>query len=73
MKQGNPQRKMGRVAVLTAIISGLFGAGDNGYQTPSLMKEKNMLLTNGGVAPIPAKMLNQRQNRKRYRQSHSCK
>jgi len=70
MKQGNPQKKMGRVAMLAAMISGMLSTGNKAY-TMQMMQEKSMLLTNGGRAPIPGKMLNQRQKRKRYRQSHT--
>jgi len=65
MKQGNPQRKIGRVAALSAMINNMVSMGSGGVYTKDMMHQKNSLLTNGGVAPIPHKFLNQRQKRKR--------
>jgi len=70
MKQGNPQRKMGKVALLMALIGGMFSSLSN--QRVQAMQEKNNLILNFG-GPEPRKHLNQRQKRKRYRQSHTCK
>lgn len=66
MKQGNPQKKMGRVAMIAAAIAGLFSGVGKG-SVPVLMKEKSDLLTNRIYGPAPRKILNQRQKRKRAR------
>lgn len=59
MKQGNPQKKIGRVALISGMISGMIATGNKDYSM-QLMQQKNTLLTNGGRAPIPDRMLNQR-------------
>jgi hypothetical protein len=70
MKQGNPTRKMGRIAYLMAVIGGMFGSSTS--QRMDAMKQKdNLLLNRGGFSQ--RRELNQRQKRKRYRQSHTCK
>lgn len=69
MKQGNPTKKFGRIAMLMAVISGMFNASSS--QRAEAMKEKNNLILNFG-GPAPRKIMNQRQKRKRYRQSHTC-
>lgn len=65
MKQSNLQqpKKVGKVAKLTAMINGMNATG-NGKYAIQLMQEKSMLLTNGGRAPIPSSVPNQRQKRK---------
>ena len=68
MKQGNPTRKIGRIAMLMAVIGGMFSPA----QKIDAMKQKdNLLLNRGGFSQ--RRELNQRQKRKRYRQSHTCK
>lgn len=69
MKQGNPTKKFGRIALLMGIIGGLFNSSSS--QRIEAMKEKNKLILNFG-GPAPRRVLNQRQKRKRYRQSHHC-
>ena len=70
MKQGNPTKKFGRVAMLMALIGGMFNS--SGKEKAEAMREKNGLIMNFG-GPVPRRILNQRQKRKRYRQSHTCK
>lgn len=72
MKNGNASKKFGIISLIGAMISGLINRPKN-VTVQELEKKKSMLLTNYGKAPIPEKMLNQRQKRKRYRQSHTCK
>lgn len=62
------QKKVGRVAILSFMINGMIAKGDQSYAL-GLMAEKNMLLSNGNKPPIPARILNQRQQRKRARQN----
>lgn len=64
------QRKIGKVAILSAMINGVIAAGNNPVD---LMVQRSALLTNGGQAPIPGKFLNQRQLRKRARQTQNFK
>ena len=69
MKQGNPTKKFGRIAMLIGIIGGIFSSP---MQKIEAMKTKdNLLLNRGGFSQ--RRELNQRQKRKRYRQSHTCK
>lgn len=67
MKQGNPTKKFGLVALIGAMISGLVER-PKGVTVEELAYRKNMVLTNGGRSPIPSKFLNQRQRRKLARQ-----
>lgn len=69
MKQGNPNRKkFGVIALIGAILAGFRSAPD-GMTTPELQQRKSFLLTNGGRAPIPGRLPNQRQRRKRMAQT----
>jgi len=63
MKQGNPTKRFGLVAFISAMISGL-ASRPEGVTHGELVQRKNMILTNGGRAPIPSKIPNQRQKRK---------
>ena len=72
MKQGNAKKKFGIIALISAIINGAQQM-PQGRTIQDLSQQKTNLLINYGRAPIPAKMLNQRQRRKIYRQSHTCK
>lgn len=72
MKQGNAKKKFGTIALISAIINGAQKMPE-GRTVQDLAQQKSNLLINYGRAPIPTKMLNQRQKRKRYRQSHTCK
>ena len=72
MKQGNPTRRFGLIALLSAMIGGTV-AMPKGEDTASLSHRKNMVLTNGGAAPIPYKMMNQKQRRKLQRQTQRYK
>ena len=69
MKQGNGGKKFGKIAYLMAVIGGMFGSTP--LQKVDAMKQKdNLLLNRGGFSQ--RRELNQRQKRKRYRQSHTC-
>lgn len=72
MEQGNPTKRFGLIALIGAMLSGLTSKPE-GVTEQDLHSRRTMLLTNGGLAPIPSRVLNQRQKRKRYRQSHHCK
>lgn len=64
------KRAIGQIAMLSAMIA--TSMRDNQMKdVPALMYRRNELLTNGGLPPIPARMLNQRQRRKLYRQTHT--
>ena len=67
MKQGNPTKRFGLVALIGAMLSGMTSKPE-GVTERDLHQRRTFVLTNGGIAPIPAKMLNQRQKRKRNRQ-----
>ena len=70
MKQGNPTRKMGKIAMLMAVIGGMFGSSPT--QRVEAMKQKdNLLLNRGGFSQ--RRVLNQRQRRKRNRQTNNFK
>ena len=69
MKQGNPTRRFGLVALIDAMLSGLAKKPD-GVKDTDLQQRRTMLLTNGGNAPIPSKFLNQKQKRKLARQTN---
>lgn len=72
MKQGNPRKRFGIIALISAILNGIEQMPKETNRI-TLETQRSNLLTNYGRAPIPSKMLNQRQKRKRYRQSHTCK
>ena len=67
MKQGNPTKRFGLVAILSAMISGATERPKD-VNVSDLQRRKAFVLTNGGKAPIPSKFLNQRQRRKRAAQ-----
>jgi len=67
MKQGNPTRRFGLVALIGAMLSGI-ASKPEGIKDHDLQQRRTMLLTNGGNAPIPNKLPNQRQRRKLNRQ-----
>lgn len=54
----------GRVKDLSMRIAALTSLGSGAYAA-QLKVERDQLLTNGGRPPIPTRMLNQRQKRKR--------
>jgi len=70
MKQGNPTRRFGLVALIGAMLSGLTSMPEN-VTALELHQRKSVLLTNGGKAPIPQRFLNQRQKRKLNRQTNN--
>ena len=72
MKQGNPTKRTGVIALIAAMLSGMKSKPE-GVSHKDLIQRKSFLLTNGGVAPIPARLLNQRQKRKRFRQTNCYK
>lgn len=64
-------KKPGAVAIITSMLLNLQSQpfNDNNFlRQKELLQRRSFLLTNGGVPPIPFKMLNQRQKRKRNRQ-----
>ena len=69
MKQGKPKthNRFGVIALISAMISGMTSRPE-GVQHKDLVQRRTYLLTNGGIAPIPSKIMNQRQKRKRNRQ-----
>lgn len=69
---GRKGRKLGLVAILGAMIKGAL-ARPGETNVKDLMVHRDMLLTNGGVAPIPPRMPNQRQRRKLNRQTNNFK
>lgn len=72
MKQGNPNKKRGIIALISAMIAGMTSRPE-GVGHTELVQRRSYLLTNGGVAPIPTRVLNQRQRRKRNRQTNNFK
>jgi len=72
MKQGNPTRKMGIIALIGAMISGMANR-PAGVEHKDLVQRRSRLLTNGYDAPIPHKLMNQRQKRKLNRQTQNFK
>ena len=72
MKQGNPNKRMGIIAIIGAMLGGLAKKPD-GIEDMDLIRRRNEIITNGGLAPIPAKFMNQRQKRKRNRQTNNFK
>lgn len=69
MKQGNPTKKLGLIGLISAMLRGAHPIPET-HDFGSLSRKKNILLTNGGAAPIPGRSRNQRQKRKLYRQTH---
>lgn len=63
MKQGNPTKRFGLIALISAMIAGLTSKPDK-VTTQDLQQRKSYLLINGGKAPIPNRLPNQRQRRK---------
>lgn len=63
MKQGDPTKKLGIIALIGAMLSGMSKAPD-GITSGDLHQRRSILLTNGGMAPIPRRLPNQRQRRK---------
>jgi len=63
MKQGNPTKKFGFVALISAMIAGLTPT-PKGVTKQDLQQRRSHVLINGGVAPIPHRLPNQRQRRK---------
>ena len=59
----------GMIALIGAMLSGLT-AKPEGVTTEHLQNRRSFLLTNGGKAPIPHRVLNQRQKRKIARQTN---
>jgi|JI9StandDraft_1071089.scaffolds.fasta_scaffold196397_2 hypothetical protein len=72
MKQGNPTKRFGLVALLGAMLGGLMKRPE-GVTEHDLQQRRTYVLTNGGRAPIPTKVLNQRQKRKLNRQTNNFK
>jgi len=70
MKQGNPTKRFGIIALIGAMLGGLTKKTE-GVTDGDLIYRRNMLLTNNGKAPIPSKFLNQRQKRKIKRQTNN--
>ena len=68
MKQGNPRKRFGLVALIGAMLAGLQSKPE-GVTEQDLQQRRSFVLTNGGNAPIPHRVLNQRQKRKRNRQT----
>ena len=69
MKQGNPTKRFGLIALIGAMLAGMT-ARPEGVEHKDLVQRRTYLLTNGGVAPMPQRMMNQRQRRKRNRQTN---
>ena len=63
MKQGNPTKRFGIIALISAMIAGLTSRPEN-TSVKDLHQRRSVLLTNGGAAPIPQRLPNQRQRRK---------
>ena len=63
MKQGNPRKRFGLVALIGAMISGLVDIPKE-VSVQELQARRSFVLTNGGNAPIPRRLPNQRQRRK---------
>ncbi len=63
MKQGNTTKRFGLVALLSAMLGGMVRKPE-GTTDADLHQRRNMVLTNGGRAPIPYRLPNQRQRRK---------
>jgi len=68
MKQGNPTKRFGIVALIGAMLAGLT-AKPKGVTEQDLQVRRASVLTNGGKAPIPQRLPNQRQRRKLNRQT----
>ena len=67
MKQGNPTKRFGIIALIGAMLSGMTSRPE-GVSNSDLQQRRTILLTNGGRAPIPFKTQNQKQRRKQVRQ-----
>lgn len=63
-------KKLGVIATISAMINGLIGNKKQAKEVVNLHQRKTYLLTNGYNAPIPSKLLNQRQKRKLARQTN---
>jgi hypothetical protein len=72
MKQGNPTKKFGMIAFISAMLSGM-AKRPEGIEHQDLVKRRTTLLTNGNIAPIPFRTMNQRQRRKLKRQTQNFK
>lgn len=72
MKQGNPTKKLGMIAFIGAMLSGM-AKRPAGIEHKDLVQRRTHLLTNGGIAPIPFRTMNQRQKRKLNRQTQNFK
>lgn len=69
MKQGNPRKRFGLVALIGAMLAGLTPKPKD-VNEQELQQRRTFLLTNGSMSPIPTRVLNQRQKRKRARQTN---
>ena len=67
MKQGNPTKRFGIIALMSAMIAG-FTAKPEGVTHAHLETRKAALLTNGGYGGMRSNAKNQRQKRKAARQ-----
>lgn len=70
MKQGNPTKRFGIIALIGAMLQSIVEKPE-GVTESDLIYRRNMLLTNNGKAPIPSKFLNQKQKRKIKRQTNN--
>lgn len=70
MKQGNPTKRFGIIALIGAMLQGIVKRPED-VTDGDLIYRRNMLLTNNGKAPIPNRFLNQRQKRKIKRQTNN--
>ena len=70
MKQGNPTKRFGLLALISAMLGGLISR-PQGVTDQELHQRKTFVLMNGGRAPIPNRMKNQRQKRKSQRQTNT--
>ena len=66
------RKTLGLVATIAAMFSGMESLPE-GMSFADLERIRTTALTNGGRAPIPSKMLNQRQRRKLNRQTNNYK
>jgi len=67
MKQGNPTKKFGIIALIGAMLSGMTSKPE-GVTHAHLKTRKAALLTNGGYGGMRSNGKNQRQKRKLARQ-----
>lgn len=70
MKLGNPTKRFGLIAMIGAMIAGRM-AKPEGLTDQDLHQRRSFVLTNGGKAPIPHRLSNQRQRRKLNRQTNN--